>query len=309
VCVAHSSSWQIIRSSGAWPRMDGASWFFREGTTAISRSIAGSPLTTLCLCLRFAISARPDTRKADIARRHLVTQPPHPSNPKRGAALAALVVAMIVWGSTFVVTKVAMQEFPPWTLAFLRFAIASLVLLAFMRGRGGLTKLRRSMSLWRLTFLALTGIALFTAAFNYALVYGSASQGALLYATIPAVLAVCAVLFLKERLNRGRVLGIALSVVGAALIVASGEPRLEVAPSPLLGAAFMLWTVVLWAAYTVAAKAVTDADQIVVIFAISVLGALMLLPASVVELAMVGLPSTSAHGFAIWRRPRPSCAS
>ena len=226
-----------------------------------------------------------------------MTQPPHPSNPKRGAALAALVVAMIVWGSTFVVTKVAMQEFPPWTLAFLRFAIASLVLLAFMRGRGGLTKLRRSMSLWRLTFLALTGIALFTAAFNYALVYGSASQGALLYATIPAVLAVCAVLFLKERLNRGRVLGIALSVVGAALIVASGEPRLEVAPSPLLGAAFMLWTVVLWAAYTVAAKAVTDADQIVVIFAISVLGALMLLPASVVELAMVGLPSTSAHGW------------
>ena len=226
-----------------------------------------------------------------------MTQPPHPSNPKRGAALAALVVAMIVWGSTFVVTKVAMQEFPPWTLAFLRFAIASLVLLAFIRGRGGLKKLRRSVSLWRLTFLALTGIALFNAAFNYALVYGSASQGALLYATIPAVLAVCAVLFLKERLNRGRVLGIALSVVGAALIVASGEPRLEVAPSPLLGAALMLWTVVLWAAYTVAAKAVTDADQIAVIFAISVLGALMLLPASAVELAIVGLTPTSAYGW------------
>ena len=49
---------------------------------------------------------------------------------RRSAALVGLVVAMTVWGSTFVVTKAVMREFPPLTLAFLRFALAALALLA-----------------------------------------------------------------------------------------------------------------------------------------------------------------------------------
>jgi drug/metabolite transporter (DMT)-like permease len=105
------------------------------------------------------------------------------------------------------------------------------------------------------------------------------------------------VLFLKERLHRRRVLGIALSVGGAALIVASGEPRLESAPAPVLGAVLMLWTVVLWGAYTVVAKAVAYVDQTAVTFAICVLGALMLLPASAIELAVGGLAPTSVQGW------------
>jgi drug/metabolite transporter (DMT)-like permease len=203
---------------------------------------------------------------------------------------------MTIWGSTFVVTKVAMLELKPITLAFLRFAIASAVLLGVMRGFGALARLG-SISRGRLVFLAVTGIALFTAGFNLALVYGSAAQGALLYATIPAVVAVCAVLFLGETLDRRRVLGIALSVGGAAVIVATGEASFESAPAPLLGAGLMLATVVLWGAYTVAAKPIAAADQTVVIFAICVLGALLLLPVSVVELTAYGWPRPSVVGW------------
>jgi drug/metabolite transporter (DMT)-like permease len=219
------------------------------------------------------------------------------TNSKRNAALAALVAAMTIWGSTFVVTKVAMQEFPPLTLAFLRFAIASCVLLAVMRGFGALVKLR-AISLWRLIFLATSGIALFTAGFNLALLYGSAAQGALLYATIPAVVAISAVLFLNETLDRRRVLGIALSVGGAAIIVLTGEASFDSAPKPLLAAGLMLWTVILWGAYTVAAKPIAAADHTVVIFAICAIGSLLLLPASIVELALGGWPETSGFGWA-----------
>src|SRR6185295_12895686 len=107
------------------------------------------------------------------------------------------------------------------------------------------------------------------------LIYGSAAQGALLYATIPAVVGVCAVLFLKERLRRRRILGITLSVAGAALLVAMGEARADDAPAPLLAAA----------------------DQTAVTFAMSALGALLLLPTSALELAGRPWPITSAGGW------------
>jgi drug/metabolite transporter (DMT)-like permease len=215
---------------------------------------------------------------------------------KRRIAVLALVAVMVVWGSTFVVTKAAMRQFPPFTLAFLRFAIAAAVLAPLLR-RGALAGLRRSVSAGRLWFLAFAGIALFTAGFNFALVYGSAAQGALLYATIPAVVALCAVLFLKERLSKRRIVGIALSMAGAALIVATGEARAGDAPAPLLGAALMLGTVVLWGAYTVVAKPIAAADQTAVTFVLSAIGALLLLPPSALEIAASGWPTATADGW------------
>ncbi|HEU4681601.1 MAG TPA: hypothetical protein VFS51_07645 [Gemmatimonadales bacterium] len=39
---------------------------------------------------------------------------------RRTYAIASVIVLMIVWGSTFVITKAAMREIPPLTLAVLR---------------------------------------------------------------------------------------------------------------------------------------------------------------------------------------------
>ena len=43
----------------------------------------------------------------------------------------ALIIAHVIWGANFVVAKVTLQEFPPHTLAFFRFALASLLLAPF----------------------------------------------------------------------------------------------------------------------------------------------------------------------------------
>ncbi len=193
---------------------------------------------------------------------------------RRRIALLALVAVMVVWGSTFVVTKSA-SAVP-----------AVYARVSEIRDRDDGSRApsaarcaRRAATLgvhWRLLFLAFMGIALFTAAFNFALVYGSAAQGALLSATTPAVVSICAVLFLKERLSRRRVSGIALSIAGAVLIVVTGEPRTGDAPAPLLGAALMLFTVVLWGAYTVVGKTDCAADPTAVTFALSAMGAPLL---------------------------------
>jgi drug/metabolite transporter (DMT)-like permease len=212
-------------------------------------------------------------------------------------AFAALVTVMVVWGSTFVVTKAAMREFPPFTLAFLRFAIAAVALLIPLRGWHRVAKLRQSISFWRLAILAMTGFALFTVGFNYALLYGSASQGTLVYATSPAVVAACGALFLKERLHRRGILGIALSIGGGVVIVLGGAQSVDDAPVPILAAILMFSSVVIWGVYTVLAKRVAHEDQLALTFVTSALAALLLLPPTAIELALRGFGPTSELGW------------
>jgi drug/metabolite transporter (DMT)-like permease len=212
---------------------------------------------------------------------------------RRSCALASLVLVMIVWGSTFVVTKVVVLEIPPLTLVVVRFFIAAVVLVPVAAARGGL---RQSLPLVPLVLMGLTGIGVFTVAFNYALVYALATQGALIFALVPAAVAVAAVVGLKESLSKRRVAGIALSVCGVALVVAGGEQD-SASPHPLLGALCMLGAVVVWAGYTVIAKRLADADQVVVIAWVSAIGMAMLIPFAALELSQAPWPSPSLKGL------------
>lgn len=220
---------------------------------------------------------------------------------RRSLAIFAVIVLMVVWGSTFVVTKAAARDLPPLTLAALRFLIASLVLIPIALSRGGLQRLPRPVPWSALTLLALTGVAGFAITFTYALVYGSASQGALIYAALPAAIAVAAVLFLHERPTGRRIAGIALSIVGVALLIMTGTPDAG-SPQPLLGALWMLGAVTVWTTYTVIAKRLADDDPIVTMAAVSTLGTLMLLPAAALEIAQLGWsnPSLSAWGSVLF---------
>jgi drug/metabolite transporter (DMT)-like permease len=182
--------------------------------------------------------------------------------------------------------------------ALLRYVVASLLLLAAALARGGLTHLPRTVPWRTLTLMGLTGVALYYAGFNLALTYVSASQGALVQSSIPAITAILAVVWLRERVAPRRMLGIALAIVGVILIVARSAPD-ESARAPVLGSALMLGTVVAWGAYTVLAKRVTDADPVAVTAAISVIGTIMLIPIAAIETTRAGAPSISG---ATWVR-------
>lgn len=207
-----------------------------------------------------------------------------------------MIALMIMWGSTFVVTKAAAREIPPLTLAALRFLIAAIVLIPIAALRGGLKRLPRPVPVWTMVLMGVVGTATFTVLFNYSMIYGSASQGALIYALGPAMVAIAAVMFLGESLSKRRLVGIALSVGGVVLVVVGGEQDAS-APAPLLGALCMVAVVISWAAYTVFAKQLADADQVIVIACVYVIGTVVLLPAVAVELLRGGLPHPSAQAW------------
>lgn len=191
---------------------------------------------------------------------------------------------MVIWGSTFAVTRAAVATIPPTVLAVLRLVVAAVILVPLAARRGGLRALPHPLPIGTLLALGATGFTLYYIPFNYALAHASAVQGAIIQALGPAAIALTAIAVLGERPPPRRIAGIALSIVGVLLAIAATPGGAAGGANPLLGALFMLLTVVSWSAYTVLAKRLAGTDQIVVTAVITVIGAVLTAPFAMLEL-------------------------
>ena len=137
---------------------------------------------------------------------------------RRLAANAGAFVAAVLFGSSVVAVRVAVQEVPPLSLAVLRFGQGGLLLvlvLLLVGGRELLRVKRRDLPL--LALLGAVLFAVFPVTFNASLLLIEASRGALLLATIPLWSALLARMARSERLAPRQVVGVFLSLGGVGL--------------------------------------------------------------------------------------------
>lgn len=215
---------------------------------------------------------------------------------KRLSAIILLIVAMIIWGSAFAVTKASLAEVPPVLFAFLRYVIASVLLVAFVVFGGKLAKIPRPVPWTAIALMGASGVFLYTVAYNISLVYTSAAQGALVQSFIPIVTVLFAAFFLKETLSPIRLLGIGVSIGGIFLIMFFAEGSAD-APNTFLGNALMLLSVILWAAYTIFAKRLAEFDPFVITTGATLTGTILLAPAALFELGGANFPQITASGW------------
>jgi drug/metabolite transporter (DMT)-like permease len=161
------------------------------------------------------------------------------SDALRGTA--SLLTAIVIWGTTFALSKVALRHLAPSELAFLRqaFGLPPLVWLGW-RARSVLLPLRHLLP------LAATGMIGFFLFANLGLERASASVGALVQGLAPALIALLAVTFLGER-PTGQVVGGILLALAGAVVLALGTVHLDSG----LGLLFLFLSVASWASYTV----------------------------------------------------------
>jgi drug/metabolite transporter (DMT)-like permease len=215
----------------------------------------------------------------------------------RRLALVALMVTMIVWGSTFVVTKSVLDEAGPFAVTALRFGIGLLVLLPFAYRRG--FRVRLALEPAFLLF-GLTGVVLYFGLQNLALVFTSAANAALISAGVPVAAALLARVFLKERIPLPRLFGIGLSVIGV-LLVSDTTPS-GGAPEAILGNALMVVAVVGYGAYAVQGRAMRGGERypaVVATTASFAAGLLFLLPLAAGEALRFGTPQLGARGWLV----------
>jgi drug/metabolite transporter (DMT)-like permease len=220
------------------------------------------------------------------------------------ATYLKLVMTTFFWGGTFVAGKWAVGEAPPFFVATLRFAIASVVLWALVAWRGRRSGERFHLpeggAQWAGLFsLGLTGVFLYNFVFLTGLSRTSATNGSLIVAFNPLLTAVLSAWWLKERVRPVQAGGLLLALLGVGVVITRGSIEVIRNLSFNQGDILMLGAPLAWALYTIAGKKVlrTFPPLVATAYA-SLFGTLLLLPAAALEGSLFsGVYHLTAYGW------------
>lgn len=165
--------------------------------------------------------------------------------------LSAL-LTIIIWGTTFIATKVLLADFQPVEILFFRFLMGLVALLAVYPHR-----LKGTTGRQELTFAAagLCGICLYYLLENIALTYTMASNVGVIISVAPFFTALLSHLFMKEeKLRANFFLGFAVAMIGIFLISFNGS-KLELNP---VGDLLAMLAALVWACYSVLTKKISS---------------------------------------------------
>ncbi|MFN8414083.1 MAG: DMT family transporter [Anaerolineales bacterium] len=143
------------------------------------------------------------------------------SKPKLLPYLEAL-FAVVVWGASFIATKIAVGEISPIAVVWLRFAMGiPLILIAVvMRKQFAFPK---GSEWFYFALLGFLGISFHQWLQSNGLKTAQATTTAWIVSTSPAFIAVLGWLVLKEKLKALQYFGIALAMVGVLVVVTKGD--------------------------------------------------------------------------------------
>ncbi|MFM1897007.1 MAG: hypothetical protein RLZZ385_2081 [Pseudomonadota bacterium] len=198
-------------------------------------------------------------------------------NPHILRSHLALILAMVLWGSSFVALKAAVSDMAPMIVVLLRMVIGSVgFLMVWPWIRAGF---RYQPGDWRY----LGGMALFEPCLYFVfeangLRFTSAGQAGLITAMLPLMVAAAAAVFLKESITRRQWAGFLIAVVGVIWMSVSGDVSQQ-APNPLLGNFLQLLAMVCAVGYTLMIKSLVQRYSAFVLTAIQCfIGAVFFFP-------------------------------
>jgi drug/metabolite transporter (DMT)-like permease len=132
------------------------------------------------------------------------------------------IFAVIVWGASFIATKVALRDVSPITIVWLRFAVGVLILgIAMILRRQFAMPDRKEWAYFGL--LGFLGITFHQWLQSNALKTSEAGTTAWIVATTPVFMALLGWLVLKEGLSWIKITGILLAAAGVLLVVTHGD--------------------------------------------------------------------------------------
>ncbi|NJO12317.1 MAG: DMT family transporter [Gammaproteobacteria bacterium] len=167
-----------------------------------------------------------------------------------GSVYLRLVGVAALWGGTFIATRILAQIMPHLIAATARFAVAVALLLFVASRSGGLPRLtpRQMLSTFVLGF---TGVFIYNVCFFGALALLPAGRTALIVALNPIVTALIMALILRERIAAVRWVGIAVALLGSAIVITRGDLGAALSESVGRGELLMFGGVCGWAVYTI----------------------------------------------------------
>lgn len=140
---------------------------------------------------------------------------------KTHKALIALVIANTIWGAASPIFKWSLENIQPFTLAFLRFSIAALILLPFAWQSLKIEK----KDMLKVVMMAFFGVTINISFFFLGLKQTASINAPLIASSAPIFIILFSMAFLKEHPKKREVLGSLLGLLGVLLIII--EPLLS----------------------------------------------------------------------------------
>lgn len=191
-----------------------------------------------------------------------------------------LVLISLIWAGSFIAVKITVNEIPPIDLGFLRFLVATpiMILILFLRKKEVHIPKKELPSL---IILGLTGVT-FLYIFQFVgIEYTTASTSSVLISTNIIFIVILSTLFLKEVFSFKKTLGVILSFLGVMVVIfaQSSNEKIIFNNQFIIGCLLVLLSAFCWAVYSVVGKKLLDKyDAFSVTTYAFVLGTIFFLP-------------------------------
>lgn len=168
--------------------------------------------------------------------------------------LYCLILAMILWASSFIALKVAFRTYDPMVVIFGRMLVAGICFIFFWRRFKNVSI--RGRDIKYLLLMAFFEPCLYFLFEAKAIQNTTASQAGMITALLPLMVAIAAHFVLLERIDRKTWLGFALAILGVCWLSIGGEASAS-APNPPLGNFMEFMAMVCATGYIITLKRLT----------------------------------------------------
>ncbi|MEP9369204.1 DMT family transporter [Xanthobacter sp. VNH20] len=196
-----------------------------------------------------------------------------------------LSITALLWACNMVLGRFVAGQIPPISLACLRWAGATLILLPFSYKQvlEDWPLVRRNWLI--LVLLSACGIACYNAMSYYGLQYTQALNGLLVQSASPLLIALWSLLLFRDRLSKGQIAGIIISLLGVVVIVSRGDIDVLLHLKPNVGDIWIITALLIYAFYAANLRVRPPMRSLSFLTVIMGMGAVLLIPFALWEIA------------------------
>ncbi|WP_280770866.1 DMT family transporter [Salipaludibacillus daqingensis] len=202
-----------------------------------------------------------------------------------------MIFVVIFYAGNILVGK-AINELPPFTIAFFRLFLAFLIVLPIAWKKTWINKNLFIKYKWPFLLMTLSGVTFFNTFIYGSLQFTTSSNVAVLETIIPALTVVLSAILLKERLIKIQWLGVCVSLFGALWVVMDGRIFQIATMDWNPGDGIMIGAIISWSVYSIMVKKYMHLfPAFAALLVMTGISIIVLLPFVAIEWLIVGVPS------------------
>ena len=200
-----------------------------------------------------------------------------------------MIVCVIVWAFAFPFIKIGLDDLSFVNLTIMRFFVVCMILIAILLLQPKRFSKLHKKDIIPIFMLGFFGVMVYHLGLNYGEQYISPGAASLIIATIPVLVVVLAFIFLNEKMNSKKLLGVIIALCGVVIISILGTPNASIEIKYMYGALAVSIAAIMGAFYTIAGKKLLERYSALslTVYAI-LLGSIALIPLLFFNISIIG---------------------